>query len=365
MWSMRFVLNVLARRMIPCTSYPLESSNSARYEPSCPVIPVMSARFMYDVLPRVFSSEIPRNLWLSSENALSLYELASKKQTNALSLVPCSRFRILLGKNGLVCGSSEEFLVPLLKIVQQIQTIVTQKQSTESTHVAIQTMPGGHGFSIHTRILEEVQKIVPAVRSVKRETVRFLRFGPLFQIRAHVLRGQVVTVAPDPTFDFRRQCGTHRHPVFDAIAGQLAIDLGHVESIRSVNPVFRQKLWKREHRRHKNDERGQKSIGLRPKRFGNGQQLVQYISPERETRSAHHRIYQQSDGIFWNAAGNLGKMAIEFQLFSASPQVRPVVNHAGVGVFLKRLAHSAQFVRQPHVVCVQRGDNLTASFRET
>ena len=29
---------------MPCTSYPLASRNSARYEPSCPVIPVMSAR---------------------------------------------------------------------------------------------------------------------------------------------------------------------------------------------------------------------------------------------------------------------------------------------------------------------------------
>src|SRR5580658_1393411 len=46
---MRFVLNVLARRMIPWTSYPLESRSSARYEPSCPVIPVTSARFISDL----------------------------------------------------------------------------------------------------------------------------------------------------------------------------------------------------------------------------------------------------------------------------------------------------------------------------
>src|SRR5215472_13272227 len=43
---MRLVLNVEARRMIPWTSYPLASKNSARYEPSCPVMPVTSAFFI-------------------------------------------------------------------------------------------------------------------------------------------------------------------------------------------------------------------------------------------------------------------------------------------------------------------------------
>ena len=33
-----------ARWMSPCTSYPLDSSNSARYDPSCPVMPVTNAR---------------------------------------------------------------------------------------------------------------------------------------------------------------------------------------------------------------------------------------------------------------------------------------------------------------------------------
>lgn len=32
---MRLVLNVLARRMIPCTVYPFSSRNSAKYDPSC------------------------------------------------------------------------------------------------------------------------------------------------------------------------------------------------------------------------------------------------------------------------------------------------------------------------------------------
>src|SRR5436190_16226154 len=40
---MRAVLNVLARRMMPWTSYPFSRSSSARYDPSCPVIPVISA----------------------------------------------------------------------------------------------------------------------------------------------------------------------------------------------------------------------------------------------------------------------------------------------------------------------------------
>lgn len=43
---MRSVLNVEDRRTKPKTSYPLSNKNSARYEPSCPVIPVMSAFFI-------------------------------------------------------------------------------------------------------------------------------------------------------------------------------------------------------------------------------------------------------------------------------------------------------------------------------
>src|SRR4030042_28378 len=43
MGSRRPVLNVEARRMMPWTSYPFESMNSARYEPSWPVMPVISA----------------------------------------------------------------------------------------------------------------------------------------------------------------------------------------------------------------------------------------------------------------------------------------------------------------------------------
>src|SRR5574344_1612290 len=43
---MRLVLNVEARRTTPWTSYPFARSSSARYEPSCPVMPVMRARFI-------------------------------------------------------------------------------------------------------------------------------------------------------------------------------------------------------------------------------------------------------------------------------------------------------------------------------
>src|SRR5580704_3048152 len=42
---MRSKFTVLERRTMPMTVYPLERRNSARYEPSWPVTPVMSARF--------------------------------------------------------------------------------------------------------------------------------------------------------------------------------------------------------------------------------------------------------------------------------------------------------------------------------
>src|SRR6266478_6981876 len=45
-WSIRLVLKVEARRMIPWTSYPFSSRSSARYDPSCPVMPVTSAFFI-------------------------------------------------------------------------------------------------------------------------------------------------------------------------------------------------------------------------------------------------------------------------------------------------------------------------------
>src|SRR5690606_23029485 len=43
----RPVLNDDERRIMPHTTYPFASSNSARYEPSWPVIPVTSARLPF------------------------------------------------------------------------------------------------------------------------------------------------------------------------------------------------------------------------------------------------------------------------------------------------------------------------------
>lgn len=37
------MLKELERRAIPCTSYPFCKRNSVKYEPSCPVIPVINA----------------------------------------------------------------------------------------------------------------------------------------------------------------------------------------------------------------------------------------------------------------------------------------------------------------------------------
>lgn len=43
---MRPVLKLELRRRMPCTSYPFSIRNSARKEPSCPVMPVISAFFI-------------------------------------------------------------------------------------------------------------------------------------------------------------------------------------------------------------------------------------------------------------------------------------------------------------------------------
>ena len=42
---MRSVLKDDERRLIPCTTYPLSSSNRDKYAPSWPVTPVISAIF--------------------------------------------------------------------------------------------------------------------------------------------------------------------------------------------------------------------------------------------------------------------------------------------------------------------------------
>src|SRR3954447_18468783 len=44
MWAIRSKFTVLLRRTMPTTLYPCSRRSSARYEPSWPVMPVMSAR---------------------------------------------------------------------------------------------------------------------------------------------------------------------------------------------------------------------------------------------------------------------------------------------------------------------------------
>src|SRR6185437_4553378 len=105
MWSMRFVLNVLARRIIPWTSYPLESSNSARYEPSCPVIPVISARFICDLFCPLFShGSVGKGLSICSWRDTSFYKPCQELQRNANSLVLCGRCPFAFRKNRFFLG---------------------------------------------------------------------------------------------------------------------------------------------------------------------------------------------------------------------------------------------------------------------
>ena len=56
---MRSKLTVELRRTTPTTSYSWSSNNSARYEPSCPVTPVMSARILHLYRRRVPVSAKP------------------------------------------------------------------------------------------------------------------------------------------------------------------------------------------------------------------------------------------------------------------------------------------------------------------
>src|SRR5690606_8631832 len=54
---MRQLFGALIRRVTPTTSYPLSRRSSARYEPSCPVIPVISARLVIRMLYQPGRSE--------------------------------------------------------------------------------------------------------------------------------------------------------------------------------------------------------------------------------------------------------------------------------------------------------------------
>jgi hypothetical protein len=54
---------VLERRTIPCTSYPFSKRNSARYDPSWPVTPVIKATFFETIL----------NEWLKTKRGVKKY----------------------------------------------------------------------------------------------------------------------------------------------------------------------------------------------------------------------------------------------------------------------------------------------------
>src|SRR5580765_5179130 len=182
MWSMRFVLNVLARRMIPWTSYPLESSSSARYEPSCPVIPVISARFICDLSYPLFShGSVGKGPSICSSRDPSFHKPCQELQRNANSLVLCGRCLFALRKNSFSKWFAENAFVTLSKLINEVQMIVAQKQSAESTNVTINKMPGGHYFSVDTRKFDEVTKIVPATRFAERKTIQFLAFVHCFK----------------------------------------------------------------------------------------------------------------------------------------------------------------------------------------
>src|SRR5579875_570729 len=73
--SSRTVLSMEDRRTIPCTSQPFSRSNSARYEPSCPVIPVMSAFFTKRSLWKVLPCGLPGcvAVQVRGEQAQSVY----------------------------------------------------------------------------------------------------------------------------------------------------------------------------------------------------------------------------------------------------------------------------------------------------
>src|SRR5262245_50692192 len=51
MWLMRSKFSVLARRTMPTTRYPRSRSHSARCDPSCPVMPVITAVVMRPSFP--------------------------------------------------------------------------------------------------------------------------------------------------------------------------------------------------------------------------------------------------------------------------------------------------------------------------
>src|ERR1019366_4711209 len=78
MLSMRAVLNSDVRRLIPWTSYPLASRNAARYAPSCPVTPVISAFFKL------------QSPWMFARNERSHRQPARHANASACAISRCS-----------------------------------------------------------------------------------------------------------------------------------------------------------------------------------------------------------------------------------------------------------------------------------
>src|SRR5262249_16320341 len=81
---MRPVLNEDDRRLMPWTTYPLPSSNSARYAPSCPVAPVISATRSFIVSDRIHKSEAHRSTQQEAACLQSFRRLANPKSCEGI-----------------------------------------------------------------------------------------------------------------------------------------------------------------------------------------------------------------------------------------------------------------------------------------
>src|SRR5580700_8355636 len=99
MWAMRSKLTVLERRTMPMTVYPLERRNSARYEPSWPVTPVMSARFA------IGSRLLDRRKWASAGTSRGR-PYSAHGADGLHDFVPARRGRRRLGGGGEMGGGA-------------------------------------------------------------------------------------------------------------------------------------------------------------------------------------------------------------------------------------------------------------------
>ena len=72
-WSILRVLIELDLRINPHTSYSFSSKSSAKYDPSCPVIPVMNATFIYMKRIVLFLDTNLNETWFSISSNSSFY----------------------------------------------------------------------------------------------------------------------------------------------------------------------------------------------------------------------------------------------------------------------------------------------------